>query len=87
MGDEMEPEEAATKAKAASLVLREHRRQLKLRRMKKEAKAAEQKATQKKRVVEEETRKRQRTKVTINSYFMTTRNVENKGDLDQVQGC
>jgi hypothetical protein len=87
MGDEMEPEEAAVEAKAASLVLREHRRQLKLRRMKKEAKAAERKATQKKRVVEEETRKRQRTKVTINSYFMTTRNVENKGDLDQVQGC
>jgi hypothetical protein len=26
-------------------------------------------------------------KVTINSYFMTTRNAENKGDLDQVQGC
>jgi hypothetical protein len=74
-------------SKAASVLLREHRMQFKARRLKKEAKAAERKVAQKKRIVEEEIRKRQRAKVTIQSYFTTTRNPDNRGNLDQLQGC
>jgi DNA helicase IV len=87
MGDEVEPAVADVEAKATSVLLREHRMQLKARRLKKEAKAAERKVAQKKRVVEEEIRERQWAKVTIQSYFMMTRNPDNRGDLDQFQGC
>jgi hypothetical protein len=52
MGDEVEPAVADAEAKAAFVLLREHRMQLKARRLKKEAKAAKQKVAQKKSVVE-----------------------------------
>jgi hypothetical protein len=73
--------------KATSVVLREARRKLKIQRLKKAARAAERKALRSKRVLKEESRKRAKEKVTIYSYFQSTRNVDNHGDLDQVQGC
>lgn len=62
-GDLVDPEKAATMAMA----LRKDQRKRKLEWLKREAKAAEHKALQSKRLLEEESRKRARAKVTLNS--------------------
>ena len=83
----MESVAADVGAKASTALLHEHRREMKLKQLKKEAKAAERRAAQKKRIVKEESQKRLSAKVTIHLYFTTMRNPDNKGDLDQLQGC
>ena len=69
------------------MLLREVRRKLKIQRLKEAAKAVERKALRSKHVLEEESRKRAKHKVTICSYFQASRNTDNNGDLDQIQGC
>ena len=57
------------------------KRKRKLARLQKEAKAAERKALQLKRVLEIEGRKRARAGATMRTYFTSSRNFENRGQL------
>jgi hypothetical protein len=76
-GDD-EPLQAAQAATAVAAALKEDRKKRKLERLKREAKAAQRKALASKRLVDEESRKRSRAKSTIGSYFVTSRNANNR---------
>jgi hypothetical protein len=76
-GDD-EPLQAAQAATAVAAALKEDRKKRNLERLKREAKAAQRKALASKRLVDEESRKRSRTKSTIGSYFVTSRNANNR---------
>jgi hypothetical protein len=76
-GDD-EPLQATQAATAVAAALKEDRKKRKLERLKREAKAAQRKALASKRLVDEESRKRSRAKSTIGSYFVTSRNANNR---------
>jgi hypothetical protein len=84
MADDGDPVDPA-KAAAVAMALREDRRKWKLERLKHEAKAVERKALQSKQLLEEESRKRARTKVTLNSYFTISRNAKNRKEALDLQ--
>ena len=67
--------------KTASVLLDLKWRQRKLEHLKWEARATHCKALQQKHVCEVASRKRQRDRVMINSYFGISRNSENRGNL------
>jgi hypothetical protein len=77
MGDEGDPAEVARAVVEAAKTLKATRKNRKLERLKHDARVAEKKALQSKRLLEEESRKRSRARVTIGSYFLTTRNADN----------
>lgn len=68
--------------KAASVILGLERRKKKEARVKREALAAERRARRKKCGLEEASKRRQRERATMHSYFGTSRNSENRVDLE-----
>jgi hypothetical protein len=68
----------AGEQKTASVLEGLARRQRKAARLKREDAAADRKALQKKRIAEEASRKRQRDRSTMHSYFATSRNAEDR---------
>ena len=77
MGDEGDPVEVARAVVEAAKILKAARKNWKLERLKRDARVVEKKALQNKRLLEEESRKRSCTRVTIGSYFLTSCNVDN----------
>jgi hypothetical protein len=90
MGDEDDPAEVARAAVEAAVeaakTLKATRKNQKLERLKHDARVAEKKALQSKRLLEEESRKRSRARVTIGSYFLTSRNAHNLTGRLQLRG-
>ena len=67
--------------KADFVLLGLERRKKKRARLLREAEAAQRKALQKKRLLEEASRKRQRDRATMHGYFGSSRNSKNRSDL------
>lgn len=88
MADDDDPVEAERVTLAVAVLLKEEREERKLERLQRAAKAAQRKALKSKRLLEEESRKRARSKVTISKYLLTSRNADNpKGAVaDPIEG-
>jgi hypothetical protein len=86
MGDEGDPAEVARAAVEAAKTLKATRKNRKLERLKHDARVAEKKALQSKWLLEEESCKRSRVRVTIGSYFLTSHNVDNLTGRLQLRG-
>ena len=81
-GSARTPDVVGGEQKAEFVLLGLEQRQQKLARLKGKAKVAQRKALQKKRVIEEKSRKRQCDHTMMHSYFITSRNSENRSDLN-----
>jgi hypothetical protein len=72
MVDEADPVDIVKAAAVLAIALRKNQRKQKPKWLKREVKTTEHKALQSKQLLEEESRKQARAKITLNSYFTTS---------------
>jgi Tfp pilus assembly protein PilF len=85
MVDEADPVDIVKAAAVLAIALRKNQRKQKPKWLKREVKTTEHKALQSKQLLEEESRKQARAKITLNSYFTTSWIAENQKDALDLQ--